>query len=176
MNSNGKLLLARRDRVNVLKFRGEIRLALAPTLATFVDQIGSSPEIESIVIDLSDVESIDSTMLGLLAKVSLRSQEALNSVPTIVSPSEDITRILMSMGFDSIFVITGSADDEPASVEGEMPAAVASEEDLCEQVIEAHRVLMSLNQANEDAFRDLVDSLENEQLAHQVEPPVRAVR
>ncbi|MDZ7686101.1 MAG: STAS domain-containing protein [Gammaproteobacteria bacterium] len=175
MSSNGKLLLARRDGVNVLKFRGEIRLALAPTLATFVSQIGSSGEVDSIVIDMSEVACIDSTMLGMLAKVSLRSQEVLSSVPTIISPVEDITRILISMGFDSIFAITGTADGEPPT-EGELPTQIASDDELCEQVIEAHRVLMSLNQANEDTFRDLVESLENEQLAQQIESPIRAVR
>jgi len=175
MSSNGKIMLARRDGTNVLKFRGEIRLALAPRLSAFVNRIGHTPDIESIVIDLSEVEGIDSTMLGLLAKISLRSQEALNAMPTIISPLEDITRILVSMGFDSIFAITGNVDEE-APAEGELPTEFAADDELCEQVIEAHRVLMSLNEANEEAFRDLVESLENEQLAHQVEPPVRAIR
>lgn len=169
---NPKILLAQQDGVNVLKFSGEIRLGLAPTLGAFINQIGQSRDITAIVIDLRDVTCIDSTMLGYLAKVSLRTQEALNAVPTLVSTNEDITRILMSMGLDSLFAIVAEAE-EGFDVQGELPIQLAPEAELCRQVIEAHRVLMSLNESNEMAFRDLVESLEGEQL---MGAPVRAVR
>lgn len=170
---NPKILLAQHDGLNVLKFCGEIRLGLAPTLGAFINRIGQSSDIGAIVIDLRQVTCIDSTMLGCLAKVSLRSQEALNLIPTLVSTEEDITRILMSMGLDSLFAIVDEAE-EGFGVEGELPIQLAQESDLCEQIIEAHRVLMSLNQANESAFRDLVESLEGEQLISS--PPARAAR
>ncbi len=173
MNSSGRLLLGQRDGVCVLKLEGELRLSLAPTLAAFVDRIGVAKEIARIVIDVTAAQCIDSTMLGLLAKIALRSQEVLNAVPVIVSDQDDITRVLQSMGFEDLFLITSNTE---ASFNGggELPSQLASEEVLREQVIDAHRVLMSLNDANEEAFRDLVESLEHEQPDSQ--PPVRAVR
>ena len=46
---------------------------------------------------------------------------------------------------------------------GELPTEIVSEENLRAQVIEAHKVLMSLNENNRDEFRDLVEALENEE-------------
>lgn len=173
MTSGGKIMLARVGHVCVLKFTGDVRLSLAPTLTTFVNSIGQASDCQSIVIDLTDVEGIDSTMLGLLAKISLRSQEALNRLPTIISTREDITRILLSMGFDSIFAISGEAGEALVG-EAELAPQLVSEEEMREQVIDAHRTLMSLNESNEKAFHDLVESLESER--HPTPPRVRAVR
>ena len=166
MTTGSRILCARQDNTWVLKFCGEVRLSMAPSLGAFVSSIGQSGEMERIVIDLCDVECIDSTILGLLAKISLRAQEALNALPTIISSRDDVTRILFSMGFDSIFVIVGAAEDEAVEA-GELPTHLIEEDELRQQVIDAHRTLMSLNEANEEAFRDLVDSLEGEHLLAQ---------
>jgi hypothetical protein len=52
---------------------------------------------------------------------------------------------------------------------GELPREIISESKLRQQVIGAHKVLMSLNEQNRDEFRDLVEALEDED---QVEPNV----
>ncbi len=171
MTTKAKILLARTNGTCVLKFAGEVRLALAPTLTPFVNSIGQSTECETIIIDLRDVDCIDSTMLGMLAKISLRSQEALDKVPTIISTRDDVTRILLSMGFDSIFAIAGEC--ESANEGGELAPQVCSEDEMRTQVIEAHRILMSLNESNREEFSDLVKSLEGEQ--QDGRPPIRAV-
>jgi anti-anti-sigma factor len=162
--SMGKILFAEQKGVNVLKLVGDIRAGLGPTITHFLNRIGHSPGMRSVVIDLRETDAIDSTSLGLLAKVSLRCQEALDNVPTIVSTSPDITRILLSMGFDNVFVIV-SEFEEPLYQLGELPAQLVSEDVLRAQVLEAHRVLMSLNQRNAEAFQDLVEALELEQRA-----------
>jgi anti-anti-sigma factor len=161
VSAMGKILLAEREGVKVLKFVGDVRVALSPTLAEFVKGLGKYTDLRSIIIDLTETEGIDSTSLGLLAKISLKSQEMLHSLPTIVSSREDITRILFSMGFDNVFVIVNEANGEVGPL-GELPTQFVSEDALREQVLEAHRVLMGLNQQNKDMFRDLVEALESE--------------
>lgn len=157
----GKILLAEQDGVKVLKFVGDVRVTLGPTITDFVNKLDQCRDLRSIVIDLTETENIDSTSLGLMAKLSLKSQELLHSLPTIVSSREDITRILLSMGFDNVFVIVNEASGEVGPL-GELPTQLVSEEALREQVLEAHRVLMSISQENENAFRDLVEALETE--------------
>ncbi|MEX0942151.1 MAG: STAS domain-containing protein [Pseudomonadales bacterium] len=157
----GNILFAEQEGVNVLKLVGDIRAGLAPTITHFLNQIGHQPGMRAVVIDLREAHSIDSTSLGLLAKISLRCQEALDNVPTIVSTSPDINRILVSMGFDNVFVIVNEFE-EPLDRLGELPVQLVSEAVLCDQVLEAHRVLMSLNKHNEEAFQDLVKALEQE--------------
>ena len=91
----GKVLFAKQNDVHVLKFVGDVRVTLGPTLSNFLNDIGQQKNQKSIVIDLTDTTNIDSTSLGLLAKISLRCQEALNVKPTMVSTNEDVNRILI---------------------------------------------------------------------------------
>lgn len=156
-----KILFAERDGIQVLKFVGDVRVTMGPTIGAFLSRLRQSQDFKSIVLDLTETTSIDSTSLGLLAKISIATQEAFNSVPTIVSPNEDILRILLSMGFDDVFIILRELITECGQL-NELPTGIFSEASLREQVIEAHRVLMSLNEQNRNAFCDLVEALESE--------------
>ena len=157
----GKILYAEQDGIHVLKFVGDVRVTLGPTIGGFLTQLGECEDFKSIVIDLTETEGIDSTSLGLLAKISIKTKDAFKSVPTIISPNEDITRILVSMGFNQVFVIVKELVTECGQLD-EISAEIVSESSLREQVIEAHKVLMSLNEHNREEFRDLVEALESE--------------
>ena len=157
----GKILFAEREGIHVLKFIGDVRVTLGPTINTFLNRLGACSNFKSIVIDLSETDGIDSTSLGLLAKIALKTGEAFDAVPTIISPNDDITRILISMGFDKVFVILDELVTDCGQL-GELPKEIISEANLRDQVLEAHKVLMSLNESNEEEFKDLVQALENE--------------
>jgi anti-anti-sigma factor len=158
----GTILFAEIDNVQVLKFVGDVRVTLGPTISNYLDGIGKNGRLKSIVIDLTETTCIDSTSLGLLAKISLRSQEALKALPTIVSTNDDVTRILTSMGFERVFLIVEDIDVCCEQM-GELPEAIVSESELRGQVLEAHRVLMQLSKSNEMKFKELVIALEREQ-------------
>lgn len=157
----GKILYAKRNAVHVLKFVGDVRVTLGPTINHFLGKIKASAKLKSIIIDLTETTSIDSTTLGLLAKISLRSQEMLGSKPTLVSTNEDVNRILTSMGFNKVFVLVDKLITDCGEL-GELPTQMATESALRQQVIEAHKVLMSLNEKNHASFRELVVALERE--------------
>ncbi len=167
----GTILFAQVDNVQVLKFVGDVRVTLGPTITKYLDGIGQNANLKSIVIDLTETVCIDSTSLGLLAKISLRSQEFLKVLPTIISTNDDVTRILHSMGFERVFLIVGDAE-VCCDQMGELPTSVVSEAELREQVLEAHRILMKLNKSNEMKFKDLVEALEKEktECSGQVDP------
>ena len=162
MNVMGKILVAEQDGVKVIKFVGDVRVALSPTLMDFVKELGRNGSLHSVIIDLTETDAIDSTALGVLAKISLKSQEIFHCLPTIISCKDDINRILFSMGFDNVFVIVNDASGTIGPL-GELPTQMVSEDAMREQVLEAHRVLMSLNSTNENTFRELVEALETEQ-------------
>ena len=161
MTSMGKILFAKQDDVHVLKFIGDVRVTLGPTITSFLGKIRDARNLKSIIIDLSESTALDSTTLGLLAKISLQSQKILEVKPTLVSTNEDVNRILHSMGFAQIFVIVDQVMSKCDSLD-ELPALSVSEYALREQVLEAHRTLMSLNEKNKNTFCDLVDALEEE--------------
>ena len=157
-----KILFADQDGVQVLNFVGDVRVCLGPTISTYLASIDKRRGVRAIVIDLRETTGIDSTSLGLLAKISLRSQDQFNTLPTIISTNEDITRILLSMGFDQIFVIDQEAQYSCDQF-GELPPKIVPDAVLRDQVLEAHKTLMGLNQNILIAFQDLVAALEQEQ-------------
>jgi len=92
-------------------------------------------------------------------------REHFDRKPVLMSTNPDVNRVLNSMGFDSVFIILEYTPDSPEFL-AELPETTASEQELTRKVIEAHRVLMDLNEQNKEIFRSLVDALELEQRSH----------
>ena len=157
----GKILFAEKGGIYVLRFGGDVRLTMGPTITTFLDKLKSREDFRAMVIDLSATEAIDSTALGLIAKVGICCREHFNHTLSIVSPKDDITRVLKSMAMEKICVVASDAISDEAGL-AELPQEVASEASLRDHVLEAHRTLISLGAENEEKFKDLVEALEQE--------------
>ncbi|MFL1453727.1 STAS domain-containing protein [Marinobacter sp. DUT-3] len=157
-----KILQAENQGIYLLKFIGEIRLNLCSTLDNLVESITQDPDFKTVVIDLTECEIIDSTTLGLLAKIAMAAQKRSHFLPTLVSTNPDITRIITSMGFDKIFIIVREPASRIEQLE-EIPVLRASEQQVRDKVLDAHRVLMGLNSRNREEFKNLVRALECEE-------------
>ncbi|KRW60054.1 anti-sigma factor antagonist RssC [Pseudomonas sp. TTU2014-080ASC] len=156
----GRIQFAEQDGTFVLKFVGEVRLTLCSALDATIEKIFTALNFSAIVIDLTETRSIDSTTLGLLAKLSILSRQKIGLLPTVVTTHEDITRLLLSMGFDQVFNIVQKPVECPDSL-NDLPSQDESEDVVRSRVLEAHRILMSLNESNREAFHDLVNALEH---------------
>ncbi|WP_292950347.1 MULTISPECIES: STAS domain-containing protein [unclassified Neptuniibacter] len=143
----------------VLKFVGDVRLTLCASLDCHLDKVLDQPDVTDILIDLTQAEGIDSTSLGLIAKLSIKANQRDLGKPTLVSTDPDITRILYTMGFDHIFILL---EELPLTVRDlqQLPLVQESVDEMKERIISAHRVLMTLNETNREAFKDLVSTLE----------------
>ena len=159
--STGKIQFAEQSGTFILKFVGEVRLTLCSALDATIEKIFTSLNFSAIVIDLTETRSIDSTTLGLLAKLSILSRQKIGLLPTVVTPHDDIPRLLQSMGFDQVFNIVESP--LPCSeCLADLPSQDQSEDVVKAKVLEAHQILMSLNESNREAFHDLVSALERQ--------------
>ncbi len=165
----GKILVGSHDGVYVIMLQGDVRLTLCTTVDFYLQNIFQDVAFRSVVVDLSQTENIDSTSLGLLAKLSIQADKRHNFRPTLISTRRDITRILLSMGFDDVFNIVETPLEHKEQLL-ELPRQAVSEEDVRQRVLDAHRTLMSMNDANREAFHDLVATLERDPL----EPPRQA--
>ncbi|WP_062269010.1 STAS domain-containing protein [Endozoicomonas arenosclerae] len=159
----GKILFAENDGTYVLKLVGEVRLTLCSSLEAFLEKMFNEPDFSSVIIDLTETDTIDSTSLGLLAKLSIQAKKNLGLVPVIISTQDDVTRILLSMGFDKVFVIVRELEGfdklklnmHDITCDGNMEQSTQAR-----KVLDAHKVLMSLNEENREAFSELVKQLE----------------
>lgn len=160
MMTTGKIQFAESEGTFVLKFVGDVRLTLCAALDAYIEKIFSVLTFNAIIIDLTETDGIDSTSLGLLAKLSILSKQKVGLLPTLVSNQEDMNRLLQSMGFDQVFNIVSEITPTDAELE-DLPGQLLSENLVKDKVLEAHRILMNLNEHNRDAFRDLVSALES---------------
>ena len=155
----GKIMVADRGGAFVLKLLGDVRLSFCTALDAYLDHMFAAPDFASVVIDLTEAENIDSTTLGQLAKVAIATQKRFNLHPVLLSTNPDITRVLEAMGFARVFDIRREC---PCTREqlGELPMAAGTETAVRERVLEAHQVLMGMNEKNRVQFKELVGALE----------------
>ena len=161
---SGRILVGAQNGVYVILFEGDVRLTLCTAVDGYFEKMFRDREFKSIVVDLSRTESIDSTSLGVLAKLSIQADKLFNYVPTLVSTEPDVTRILLSMGFDDVFHIVEQPLRHTEQL-GELPRVRENHENLRQLVLDAHRTLMAMNESNRDSFQDLVATLEAEPLS-----------
>jgi len=155
----GRILVGSHDGVYVILFEGDVRLTLCTAVDGYLDKMFRDENFKSVVVDLSRTESIDSTSLGVLAKLSIQADKLFNYTPTLVSTVSDITRILDSMGFEDVFHIVEEPLRHAYQIE-ELPPVNESHENLRQRVLDAHRTLMGMNESNRETFQDLVATLE----------------
>lgn len=154
-----KIFHAEHQGVHVLRYVGEIRYPIAPTLGRFFDDLFAAAPIAGIAVDLSEVSSIDSTNLGLLARTANRLQTTFGIRLTVVCDSEDINEMLITMALDKVFDIVTHGQTLPR--EGRvLTMERADREQVAQAVLEAHQTLMALSEKNRELFRDVVTCFE----------------
>jgi anti-anti-sigma factor len=156
----GKILVAQHDGAFVIKLVGDVRLTLCNTIDDYFSEMFSCPHFVGVIIDLSESDGIDSTSLGLLAKLAIQAKLKHQLVPMIISPNPNITRLLDSMGFNKVFDICQAVEQPLDDNLGELPVINADQECTRQKIIEAHRTLMDLNEENRQTFSSLVNTLE----------------
>ena len=157
--SEGRILAAEHDGAYALKLLGDVRVSLCTTIDDYFNSMLGDPDFMSVFVDLCEVEGVDSTTLGILAKLALQVHEKHGFRPVIYSCNPGINRLLQSMAFQRIFEIREEACINPDTI-SEVPAVNGEEEDVKQRVIEAHRTLMDLSEENRSRFQDLMAVLE----------------
>jgi anti-anti-sigma factor len=163
----GRVLYAVHEGVHVLRFVGEVRHPLGPALEFFFDRLLKEDPNE-LIITLGETRIIDSTCLGLLARLAFRLRAQGLAKAMIVSPRPDITEVLRSMSFDRLFDIVGETPLGPREeAEDRVLATDVGRDDdaLLRTMLAAHRTLMALSERNRLQFKDVVEMLEQESAA-----------
>lgn len=160
-HSTGKIQYAEQDAIFILKLTGEVRLTLCAALDTAINKLFVDNKFKEVILDLKDIISLDSTTLGLLAKLSILAKESTQSIPVLETNNQDIIRLLSSMGISDAFKLIENSQTQWQNLKDLMPNA-CSEAFVKEKVLEAHKILMNINDENKAAFKDLVTTLETQ--------------
>jgi anti-anti-sigma regulatory factor len=161
--SLGKILVADHDGVYVIKMIGDVRLTLCVSFDQYIIMLFAKNDFRTILFDLSEAQGLDSTTLGLIAKIAVKSEAIKNIKPLIISDSPDIQKLLSSMAIDTVCEIIDSPPQNYCATTGFSGLEECEGEECLvkEKVLEAHCVLMGLNESNKETFKDLVKTLNN---------------
>jgi anti-anti-sigma factor len=156
----GRILVSDDEGHYLLKFSGDVRVTLCGSLNRHMDMIFGSQLVTQVVVDMLEAECLDSTTLGLMAKLGLycRKEYGINMQVFCQNPS--ILRTLDCMGFEEIFDICQEIPDISSDLQ-DIGAVVTPVDETREQVLEAHKLLMQLNPDNCKEFTDLITALES---------------
>jgi anti-sigma B factor antagonist len=88
-----------RGATHLITLAGELDAQGCPELDSELSRIESG-DSERIVVDLSDLDFIDSTGIGLLVSAIRRSEQDSNRLRFVPSQSEDVQRLLELCGLD----------------------------------------------------------------------------
>ncbi|WP_372613691.1 STAS domain-containing protein [Halomonas sp.] len=159
MIHEGRIKAAFDSGVFLLKLSGDVRLTLCATLDNQARQLAETPGLQAVLIDLREASNVDSTALGFLAKVAMAVQGKLEQPPTIIADNPDVRRMLDVMGFARYFTLMDAPITEPAKLR-DLTVVPADEEGMRKRILEAHRILMHMNEHNREEFQPLVEMLE----------------
>jgi anti-anti-sigma factor len=160
--SNSEIFYASTNSTHVLKLVGDVRLHTSKPLDDFYRYFVSTGKVQHLIIDLTEVEGIDSTGLGLLAQLAIGFTEKTNQKPALVCVSKSIQRILSAVHFDQLFIVINKGDIPLVELKNLSQKESESETEIAQRALEAHRILVSLNEANKQEFQPVVEFLEKE--------------
>ncbi len=144
-----------------LRFVGDVRVTFCGALSNYLQKLFSAEQVVSVVVDLRMAKAVDSTTLGLLAKLALYLRDTRKLMPVLLVEDDSMIRLLESMGIDEVFEFSEQLPEDIGQ-ETELVCTEVAAEEARNKVLEAHRTLMGLNNKNMLVFSDLVKSLESE--------------
>ncbi len=155
---SGQILYATREDNCFIKLIGAVRYTHGNGLNAIIESTGADELIRGFIIDLSEAVYLDSTILGLLAKVARLCSGKARRTPVVVSSNPDVTILLQNMGFQEFFTLIPQYD-LPTDQLARIPGLSGPEAGT---ILEAHQILMDMNEKNRDQFHDVVELLRGE--------------
>lgn len=166
MADAGRVFYAQRERDWVLRFEGVIAYTMAHDVDRFLDHLFAHEHPRTVCVDLNRATAIDSTGIGLLAKLANGMSRAGRGRPVLLSVNQDINELLTSLCLDEVCtLVTGeaaAAADGADVADVAVPATTPSERELARTILEAHRLLSALSEENCVAFRPVVEAFARE--------------
>ena len=160
--STGHVEYASLNGTHIFKIIGEVRAQSCISLDKLLARIEQQENVTGALVDLTETIFIDSTVLGILAKLGLKLRQIHHVQAVMLSTNPDISTLANSMGLGQVFVILNYCGDPKICTKALIDDNVNHSTMLC-TVLDAHKTLMKLNENNQNMFEPLVKQLEKQQ-------------
>jgi hypothetical protein len=140
----------------IFKIIGKATMKNSKILSDYIESIFK--DIKTLSFEMSELEYMDSTFLGLVAKfvVDLKTQKSQKFI--ILNPSKEAYTLLKQTGIDKFCDVINEDIDflNIKKVEGE---DLSNMKEKSKYILEMHETLMNLNEENRIAFQPVVDAM-----------------
>lgn len=156
-----KILFAKKDSICFIKIVGSIKCTNISGFDVFIERLIHNESIKDVLIDLSKATYIDSTNLGLLVEIARRWLQKYNKKPTIISINKKINELIDNIGVDRVFIVIKNPETFVGELQ-EIPGIDQDEREKARMILQAHKNIMAISDANTSLFKDVVETLENQ--------------
>ncbi|NOY82808.1 MAG: STAS domain-containing protein [Kiritimatiellaeota bacterium] len=158
--AEAKLLAARTDDQAVIRIQGRATFKVAQPLRDYGMKVLDCG-IRRLVLDLAECEAMDSTFMGVIAMIGLAARKRVQVV--VANAGEHNRKLLDGIGVSKLVAFARQSTADARSVSLEAVPSETSEKGISgETLLEAHEVLMDLDETNIPKFRDVVELLRRE--------------
>ena len=144
-----------------IKIVGNATMKNSKTLDLLFEKVFKE-EKKDIIVDLGDCNYMDSTMLGLLAKTAIKLKKLWDKKMFAMNISNTVGMSLKSTGVDKLMELIDSSSAGKVEVEQLETRDFDAKSEKSMHILEAHRVLMDLNDENKVVFKNVVNLPEQE--------------
>ena len=160
--TDSQLLVAQEGALALMQVVGRGTYRMAEGFKKWLEQIVATPEIKSVMFDFSRCSSLDSTFMGLMVTLALKSRGRL--VLLVVNASEEHHKLLDGIG---VMKVWRYVDEPVANLNWKSLATAASgsntlDANMRQIIIDAHMALMEFDEANVPKFHDVVELMKGE--------------
>lgn len=150
--------------VAVMRVTGRGNFQNSVSVRQFAQCLASEGKPEKFIMDLGNCETLDSTFMGVLASLSLQQERSGRKRLVLVKANEHIQKLLKTLGLARLLEIrANNACSTLEQAEGKLEPArqkPVSHEEQIAHTLEAHRILVSVDEDNEVRFQSVINYLE----------------
>jgi anti-sigma B factor antagonist len=110
VQSHFRVEVQNHHRAAVIALTGELDLASSPALEEELDRVGAAEDLELVVIDLRELEFMDSTGLSVLIRAHQRAEEQGRRFG-LVKGSQQVERLLSLTGVAERLTLVGGPEE-----------------------------------------------------------------
>jgi anti-anti-sigma factor len=147
------------DYTCLIKLVGAIKYThVATGFEAFIEELSYKTEINNIVIDMQDCTYIDSTDLGLLARIAIYQTEKKDAPKPIIvyEKGSDIQRILEEIGFTQVFEMADSLKIGSMNLHSIKNKGMQNEIKMAKLLVASHEELVNISPDNNEKFGSFI--------------------
>lgn len=148
----------------IIRLIGDMKYTtVASDFESFIDSLLENESVKDVVVDMRPCTYIDSTDLGILARIAITQVQRKAAKPIIVHEKDSrIVKTIEEIGLGRIFTLKTSLELDEIDFKEIENSEEKNELALAKMMVSAHQNLVDIDEANEKKFSSVIQIMENE--------------